>query len=160
MSAFGRRGGLIDLLDANESIWAFVLVDRVGSAGKSLVGALIMLANDGAWRICCGRSADAEGYPPDFADERAGAVPIEARSLPGKSYPRGTLAPRWGPGMTPWGNCGLSAECGGLDGCGLAARRVLAPTVSGSITVSRASVLAAQNSYLGLLTRARALDMT
>jgi hypothetical protein len=37
-----------DLLDANESTWALVLVSPVDSASKSLVRALMTLANDAA----------------------------------------------------------------------------------------------------------------
>jgi hypothetical protein len=83
-----------DLLDANESTWAFAVVDRIGCDRKPLVKALAMLVGDGARRDYCGRSADAattrrssaerekalsrsrrasialRGHPPPFAPAR------------------------------------------------------------------------------------------
>src|SRR5690349_17513344 len=57
-----------DLLDANESTWAFVAVNTVGCDRKSLARALVMLAGDGGSRNCCGRVADARRYLPDSGE--------------------------------------------------------------------------------------------
>jgi hypothetical protein len=48
----------VDLLDANESTWAFALVEHVGGAGKLHVTWLVTLASDERCRNYCGRTAD------------------------------------------------------------------------------------------------------
>jgi len=47
-----------DLLDANETTWAFVGVDGVDEAAERLLSALAMLGRDGRCRSFCGRTAD------------------------------------------------------------------------------------------------------
>ena len=47
-----------DLLDANESTWAFALVEQVGGAGKLHVTWLVTLASNERCRNYCGRAAD------------------------------------------------------------------------------------------------------
>jgi hypothetical protein len=53
-----------DLLDANESTWAFVFVGRVGWNGILLVKSLVMLASIESRRSYCGRTADEHGGLP------------------------------------------------------------------------------------------------
>jgi hypothetical protein len=56
-----QSNGLLgtDLLDANESTMAFVVVDGVGSAGKSQASGLESLASLCGCLNYCGRTADA-----------------------------------------------------------------------------------------------------
>ena len=55
-----RSNGMLsaDLLDANESTWAFGFVGRVGWNGTLLVKALVMLASMDGCRSYWGRIAD------------------------------------------------------------------------------------------------------
>jgi hypothetical protein len=69
---------LDDLLDANESTWAFVFVGRVGWNGTLLLKALVMLGSIDGCRSYCGRTADEQGGLPArryTGMDRAGPLP-------------------------------------------------------------------------------------
>lgn len=67
-----------DLLDANESTWAFVFVGGVGWNGTLLVKSLVGLASIDGCRSYCGRTADEHGGLPArhyTGKDRAGPLP-------------------------------------------------------------------------------------
>jgi hypothetical protein len=75
-----RSTGMLsaDLLDANESTWAFVFVGRVGWNGTLLVKSLVTLANIDSCRSCCGHTADEHSGLPArrySGMDRAGPLP-------------------------------------------------------------------------------------
>jgi hypothetical protein len=51
-------GGLNDLLDANETIWAFVVESSVDCTLNVQVSELVVLVTESLGKFCCGLTAD------------------------------------------------------------------------------------------------------
>ena len=87
-----------DLLDANESTWAFVFVGRVGCILRPQVEEFVLLANTtGRWNYC-GRVADAL---LDARAERGGAGGTRRCFTTLESTPPPPLLRRWRRGRGP-----------------------------------------------------------
>jgi len=65
-----------DLLDANETTWAFAPVDGVGRVNNTQVKRLATLASSEAGRSYCGRTADARLCVRTESAERARALAV------------------------------------------------------------------------------------
>ena len=76
-----------DLLDANESTWAFVAVDRVGCLNNEQVKRLATLARVGVCWNYCGRIADGTIRPASRERERALVVRGAAQIATGTPTP-------------------------------------------------------------------------
>ena len=73
-----------DLLDANESTWAFVAVDFVGCGDNYQVKRLATLASTGGSRNYCGPTANGRS---ELDGERAGAGCTRRAVVHGKGAP-------------------------------------------------------------------------
>jgi hypothetical protein len=82
--AVGLLGFAPDLLDANESTWAFVDVDSVGSGEKPQLRRLESLAVEDRYRSYCLRTADAALF---CSPEREGAGLFKATADCGRGHP-------------------------------------------------------------------------
>jgi hypothetical protein len=76
-----------DLLDANESTWAFVVANRVGREGKLQFRRLEPLGADDRSRSYCGRTADAHAVPSTGGREGAGCSRRGRKCLEGTPHP-------------------------------------------------------------------------
>src|SRR5271170_6537305 len=79
-----------DLLDANETSWAFAGAYGVGYSGNTKVIEFVPLAGDDGWLSYCGRTADDARSDAIFPErERALAARGGARRGEGAPHPRG-----------------------------------------------------------------------
>jgi hypothetical protein len=86
------------LLDANETNWAFVVVDGVGRVNNQQVRTLARLTRHDGCRSYCGRIADGALFDPDSTERERALAVRGAQSL----ALRGTPTPPSGTGISEY----------------------------------------------------------